>query len=62
MRIAIRPGLARGAGGFAVREALRTLRRHGNTKKVRDRMLTSKEFNQLLGLSDVEAWERRFLR
>ena len=62
VRIAIYPGLARGAAGFAIREALQTLKRNGNTKEARARMLSSKEFNELLGLPEVEAWEKRFLR
>lgn len=62
VRVAIYPGLARGAAGFAVRDALQMLRRDGNTKAARERMLSSREFNQLLRLSEVEAWEKRFLR
>lgn len=62
VRIAIYPGLARGAAGFAIREALGALQRNGNTKGIRDRMLTSREFNELLGLPEVESWERKFLR
>lgn len=61
-RIAIFPGLARNAAGFAIREAINALKRDGNTKAVRDRMLTMKEYNQVLELGDVEEWERRYLR
>jgi 2,3-dimethylmalate lyase len=60
-RIAIYPGLARNAAGFGIREALRVLKRDGNTKQARERMLTFKEYNEALKLSDVEAWEKRFL-
>ena len=62
VRIGIYPGLARGAAGFAIREALHALQRNGYTKESRARMLTSKEFNELLGLAEVDAWEKRFLR
>lgn len=62
VRIGIYPGLARGAAGFAIREALHALQRNGHTKESRARMLTSKEFNELLGLAEVDAWEKRFLR
>ena len=58
-RIAIFPGLARNAAGFAIRAALGALKRDGNTKSMRDRMLTMQEYNEALGLADVEAWERK---
>lgn len=60
-RIAIYPGLERYAAGFAIREALGALKRDGSTRAVRDRMLTMKEYNAALGLSDVEEWERKYL-
>jgi 2-methylisocitrate lyase-like PEP mutase family enzyme len=60
-RIAIFPGLARNAAGFAIREAVNALKRDGNTKAVSDRMLTMKEYNTVLELADVEEWERRYL-
>ena len=60
-RLAIYPGLARYAAGFGIREALGALKREGNTKTARDRMLTMKEYNETLNLSGVEEWERRFL-
>ncbi len=59
-RLAIYPGLARYAAGFAIREALRALRRDGSTRAVRARMLTADEYNGLLGLPEIEAWERRY--
>ena len=62
LRIAIYPGLARGAAGFAIREALGVLKRDGNTRAVRSRMLGIQEYNQALGLSDIEAWERKYVR
>jgi 2-methylisocitrate lyase-like PEP mutase family enzyme len=61
-RIAIFPGLARNAAGFAIREAINTLKRDGNTKALSDRMLTMKEYNQVLELGDVEEWEKKYLR
>jgi 2,3-dimethylmalate lyase len=60
-RIAIFPGLGRNAAGFALREAIGTLKRDGSTKAVRDRMLSLKEYNEVLGLADVEAWEQQYL-
>ncbi len=60
-RIAIYPGLGRNAAGYGIREALGVLKRDGSTRQARERMLTFKEYNAALGLSDVEAWERKFL-
>lgn len=60
-RIAIYPGLGRYAAGFAIREALGVLKRDGNTKKARERMLTFREYNEVLKLSEVEEWERRYM-
>lgn len=60
-RIAIYPGLGRYAAGFGIRDALGTLKRDGSTKKARERMLTFREYNDVLGLRDVEEWEQRFL-
>ncbi len=62
LRIAIYPGLERAAAGFAVREALAALRKDGNTRAVRGRMLNLKEYNDVLKLDEVEAWERRYLK
>jgi len=62
LRIAIYPGLARCAAGFAIREALGALKRDGNTRAVRSRMLSPQEYNQALGLAEIEAWERKYVR
>ncbi|MEN3353027.1 MAG: hypothetical protein V7640_1185 [Betaproteobacteria bacterium] len=61
-RLAIYPGLARYAAGYGIREALEVLKRDGNTKQARERMLSFKEYNEALKLSEVEEWERRFLQ
>jgi len=62
LRIAIYAGLERAAAGFAIREALAVLKKDGNTKAVRGRMLGVKEYNDVLKLDEVEQWERRYLR
>ena len=62
LRLAIYPGLARGAAGFAIREAVAALKRDGNTKAVRGRMLGLKEYNEALNLDEIEVWEKRYLR
>lgn len=60
-RIAIFPGLARNAAGYAIREAINALKRDGNTRAVSDRMMNMQEYNEVLGLKDVEEWEKRYL-
>lgn len=61
-RIAIYPGLERYAAGFAMREALGALKRDGSTRAVRDRMFTMQEYNEVLEISDIEAWEKKYLK
>ena len=58
--LAIYPALLRNALGFAMREALGHLRDDGNTAAMRARMLSAREYNDCLGLPEVEDWERRF--
>lgn len=58
--LAIYPGLLRNALGYAMREALGHLHNDGNTAGMRDRMLSSAEYNSCLGLPEVEEWEGRF--
>ena len=61
-RIAIYPGLERYAAGFAIKEALGALKRDGSTRAVQDRMLTMPQYNEVLELSDVEGWEKKYLK
>lgn len=61
-RIAIYPGLERYAAGFAVKEALAALKQDGSTKAVSGRMLTMPQYNEVLELSDIEQWEKKYLR
>jgi 2-methylisocitrate lyase-like PEP mutase family enzyme len=61
-RVAIYPGLERYAAGFAVREALSALKKDGSTKAVSGRMLTMPQYNEVLELSDIEQWEKKYLR
>ena len=62
LRVAIYPGLGRAAAGFAIRDALAGLKRDGNLQSMRGRMLGLREYNEALGLGDVEQWERKYLR
>ena len=58
--LAIYPALLRNALGFAMRDALQHLRQDGSTTAMRPRMLSSQEYNDCLGLPEVEQWEARF--
>ncbi len=62
LRIAIYPGLARAAAGYAIGEALKGLKRDGNLQSMRGRMMTLKEYNDALKLAEIEEWERKYLR
>lgn len=62
LRIAIYPGIERAVAGYAVREALSALKKDGHTRAVRHRMLSIREYNDVLGLAEVEQWEQKFLR
>lgn len=61
-RLAIYPGLGRCAAGWGMREALNVLKRDGSTVKGRDKMLTFREYNEALGLSEIEQWEGKYLK
>src|SRR5574341_1182824 len=56
LRIAIYPGLERAAAGFAIREALAALKKDGNPRALRGRMLALGEYNQVLKLGEIEEW------
>ena len=58
--LAIYPALIRNSVGFAMRDALQSLKRDGNTFAARPRMISGKEYNAVLGLAEVEAWEGKF--
>jgi 2-methylisocitrate lyase-like PEP mutase family enzyme len=62
LRIAIYPGLERAAAGFAIREALAALRKDGHTRALRTRMLGLREYNDALGLGEIEEWEKKYLK
>jgi 2-methylisocitrate lyase-like PEP mutase family enzyme len=58
--LAIYPGMIRSAVGFAMQQALASLKRDGSTVAVRERMISLKDYSEVLGLSEVEQWEKRF--
>jgi len=62
LRVAIYPGLERAAAGFAIREALAVLKKDGSTRALHGRMLGLREYNEALGLGEVEQWEKKYLR
>jgi len=58
--LAIHPALARGVFGHAMRAALSHLDSVGHLEGYEDHMFTSVQYNEVLGLSEIEAWEKRF--
>ena len=58
--LAIYPAMARGVFGHAMSSALAHLRSAGNMAGYEEHMFTSAQYNEALGLSEVEAWEKRF--
>jgi 2,3-dimethylmalate lyase len=58
--LAIYPAMARGVFGHAMSAALAHLRSAGNMSQYQSKMFTSSQYNEALGLSEVEAWEKRF--
>ena len=61
--LAIYPALARGVFGHAMTQALHHLGTLGNVAGfAEDKMFTSAQYNEALGLKEVEEWEARFER
>ena len=58
--LAIYPSLIRSSVGFAMRGALQHLKQDGTTAAARASMLSSSEYNDCLGLPEIEQWELRF--
>ena len=58
--LAIYPALARGVFGHAMHAALSHLHDVGNMADYEGKMFTAQQYNEALGLSEVEAWETRF--
>lgn len=58
--LAIYPAMARGVFGFAMTAALKHLQGAGNMAGYESNMFNSAQYNEALGLSEVETWEKRF--
>jgi 2-methylisocitrate lyase-like PEP mutase family enzyme len=58
--LAIYPALLRNAVGFAMREALQYLQADGHTLAAKPRQLSAQEYNDCLGLPEIENWELKF--
>ena len=58
--IAIHPTLARGVFGFAMENALQHLQAQKSLEDYQDHMFTGKQYNQVLGIENIEAWENKF--
>jgi len=60
--IAIHPTLARGVFGFAMENALKHLKDHKSLGNYRNHMYSGQQYNEILGLEEVEKWEKKFTR
>jgi 2-methylisocitrate lyase-like PEP mutase family enzyme len=58
--LAIYPAMARGVFGHAMTGALTHLLSAGNMAGYEANMFSSAQYNEALGLSEIEAWEKRF--
>ncbi len=58
--IGIRPGLARGVFGFAMSQALNSLKVHENLQEMQSQIWSGKQYNTALGLAELEEWEKKF--
>ena len=58
--IAIHPTLARGVFGFAMENALKHLQNQKTLENYQDHMFTGNQYNRVLGIENIEAWEKKF--
>jgi 2-methylisocitrate lyase-like PEP mutase family enzyme len=58
--IAIHPSLARGVFGHAMHSALKHLQSAEMLSNYAENMFSSAQYNEALGLSEVQAWESKF--
>lgn len=58
--IGIRPSLARGVFGFAMSQALNSLKENDNLQSIQNQIWSGKEYNAALGLAALEDWEKKF--
>ena len=59
--IGIRPNLARGVFGYAISQALNSLKEAENLQLLQNQMWSGKEYNAALGLTAMEDWEKKFV-
>lgn len=59
--IGIRPNLARGIFGYALSQALNSLKEYENLQLLQNQMWSGKEYNTALGLTAMEDWEKKFV-
>ena len=60
--IAIHPSLARGVFGHAMQNALNHLKEHQLLSSYAPQMFTSAQYNDALGLQEIQAWEKEALK
>ena len=59
--VIIYPGIVRCTYLKAVNDVLRILKEEGSTRSAREMMATFQEYNDALGISEVQTWEREYL-
>ena len=59
--IIIYPGIVRCTYLKAVNDVLRILKEEDSTRSARDMMATFQEYNDALGISEIQTWEREYL-
>ena len=59
--VIIYPGIVRCTYLNAVNDVLRILKEEGSTRSAREMMATFQEYNDALGISEIQTWEREYL-
>ena len=62
LKIAIYPGILRYSACYGMQWALEILKQDGNTARARERMISFKEYNDILGIDAIKDIEARFMR
>jgi 2-methylisocitrate lyase-like PEP mutase family enzyme len=60
-KICLYPNVALYLGAYAIREGMRVLREQGTTAGLRDRMMTFAERQDVVGLTEADAYEAALL-
>ncbi len=60
--VVVYPGIVRCTYLKAVSDVLHILKQEGSTRTAREMMATFQEYNDALGISEIQAWERDYLQ